>query len=293
MLKTEIKTPAKINLTLEILRKREDGFHEIQSIMQAVDLYDTLNISVEDFKKGLNEINLCGNNNLIPYDNSNLVYKATEAFLNTAKIKNKKISIYIDKKIPVAAGLAGGSSNAAGTLKGLNFLFDNLLTDDELHKIASALGSDVNFCLVGGTQLASSRGEVLAPVTTPDLKIALIKPKNTFISAKEAYEKYSKLNNKTLIKNTSKLIEKLESQECSASQVASLINNDLETAIIENYPEIKNIKALLKKEGALNAMMSGSGPTVFAIYEKDIDLDNFAKTCDIFKTKTIQAISIG
>ena len=262
----KIKTPAKINLVLEILGLRADGFHEIRSIMQAVSLFDYLTITVKD---GIERINLSGNSSLIPYDENNIVFQAVKLFLEQTGITKQSIDVYIEKNIPVAAGLAGGSSDAAGTLRGLNEIYGKSLSWEELHSIAAKLGSDVNFCLEGGTCLATSRGEVLEPIPTPDLKIVLIKPKNLFISAKEAYQRFDQLNEKS----------KSNNQE---------FYNDLEKAIIPAYPEIEKMKKLLLGLGCKNALMSGSGPTVFGIYEDDVDISAINSEYDIFKVNSIQ-----
>jgi len=153
----KVKTPAKINLTLEVLDKRPDGFHNIQSIMQMINLYDYLTINIEESNS--TEIKLSGTSKEIPYDKTNLVYKATKLFLDNTNINNKSINIHIEKNIPIAAGLAGGSSNAAGTLYGLNQLFNNILNTNELHELCMLLGSDLNVCLEGGCLLATGRGE--------------------------------------------------------------------------------------------------------------------------------------
>lgn len=265
MKEIKIKTPAKINLVLEILGKRPDGFHELRSIMQAVSLYDYLTITVES---GKTEIKLSGTSQLIPYDENNIVYKATELFLRQAGIKNQNIHIYIEKNIPVAAGLAGGSSDAAGTLRGLNELFDYPLSREDLHSIAAQLGSDVNFCLEGGTCLATGRGEKIEHIPTPSLKIILVKPKNLFISAKEAYQRYAQLENKP-VRNGAEYF------------------NALEAAIIPAYPEIEQMKKLLLERGCKHALMSGSGPTVFGIFEGGIDLSGLPMEYEMFRLNTI------
>jgi len=292
-MKIQVKTPAKINLILEILSKREDGFHEIQSIMQAISLYDCLNIEAEEIDshvalrmtKDRNIIELSGNSSLIPYDETNLVYKAAELFLQKTRLSGKKINIHIEKNIPVAAGLAGGSSNAAGTLWGLNQLFDNILKTSELHELASQMGSDINFCLEGGTNIATSRGEILSKSSTPDLNIAIIKPKNLFVSAKEAYTKYAALSKKPEIKG----LEEMKSVifENNPDKIAKLLRNHLEKAILSDYSEIQEIKNYLIQKGCKNALMSGSGPSVFGIYEGEIDLSDAKPEWECFKVKTI------
>ena len=179
----KIQCPAKINLNLKVINKREDGFHNIESVMQAISLFDYLTITVDesvDFG-----IILQGNSNEIPYNEKNLVYKAAKLFCETCKITDKKIVVYLDKNIPVSAGLAGGSTDAAGTFYGLNKLFGNILTVSELHNLCANLGSDLNFCLAGGCMLTRGRGEILEPCEFKNTKLNLIKP-NDF--AKNCFE---------------------------------------------------------------------------------------------------------
>jgi len=286
MKKIRVKTPSKINLVLEILGKRADGFHEIRSIMQAVSLFDYLNITAQTDDK--QKIQLSGNSSLIPYGQENIVFKAAEKFLNKAGIENQSINIYIEKNIPVAAGLAGGSSDAAGTLWGLNTLYDNSLSNKELHAIAATLGSDVNFCLQGGTCATTSRGEVLEPLSTPDLQIVLARPKNLYISAKEAYHRYSQLTAKPETKNFSGMKNAINSNR--PEEIASLLNNDLEKAILPIYPKIEKLKNILLKSGCYNTLMSGSGPTVFGIYSEKIDLKKLPEEYEVF---TVNSVNYG
>ena len=289
-MRIKIQCPAKINLILKVLNKREDSFHEIFSIMQAVSLWDYLTISVENYENNANNIiELSGNSGLIPYDKDNLVYKAAELFLNRTNITGKKININIEKNIPVAAGLAGGSSDAAGTLAGLNKLFNDILDNSELHEPASQLGSDINFCLEGGTQLASSRGEVLSKISTPDLNIAVIKPKNLFISAREAYEKWDNLFISEKISDLEITEIKKEFNEINSEKTAKILFNSLEDAVIADYPEIQEIKNYLIKKGCKNAIMSGSGPSVFGIYEDKIDFSDAKSDWECFIVKTVNS----
>ena len=153
----KVKTPAKINLTLEITGKRDDGFHNIQSIMQMINLYDYLTFDIEKSDKF--EINLSGTNPNIPYNEKNIVYKAIMLFVEKAKLPPHKFSVYLEKNIPSEAGLAGGSTNAAGTFVVLNKFFNDPLTKTELHELCAKLGSDLNVCLEGGCTLATGRGE--------------------------------------------------------------------------------------------------------------------------------------
>lgn len=252
----KVRCPAKINLTLEILDKREDGFHNIQSVMQTIDLFDILTIKIKQSEKP--EIKLSGTSNGIPYDDSNLVYKAVELFFN--KINSKyTVLVHIEKNIPIAAGLAGGSTDAAGALWGLNKLFNNVLSKKELHDICAKLGSDLNFCLEGGCQLATSRGEILTKLPFQEFNLSLIKPKNLGISAKEAYTKFSELKNKPNLNMTEKMVKALEKDK----SIKEFLHNDLEIALIRDYKELKQIKTAFN-----TSLMSGSGSTFFVLEDR-------------------------
>ena len=232
----KIKAPAKINLTLEVLNKREDGFHNIQSIMHTISLYDILTFEVETSSQ--NKISLSGNNTEIPYDERNLVYKACVEFLKEANINNANIKCYIEKNIPIAAGLAGGSSDAAATLRALNIIFDNILSEEKLNQICAKLGSDLNFVLKGGCALCTSRGEITEPLPNAKSYVSLVKPKNLGISAKEAYQKCTQRGYKQGLDNTHKLKKLIEENKFDTS----LITNDLEQALVEDYELFKFIK---------------------------------------------------
>ena len=251
----KVKTPAKINLTLEVAGRLENGFHEIKSIMSAINLYDYLTFEIESSKNSNNEIFLSGNNPNIPYNEKNLVYKAIELFCEAAKITNKKFKVYIEKYIPVEAGLAGGSTNAAGTFFALNKFFDEPLNENEINELCAKLGSDLNFCLKGGCCLCEGRGEKITPLKPLDLPICLIKPKTFGISAKEAYSKFAQMRDKPKPVNTKKL-QRLIQQGLFDEK---LLINHLEMAVIEDYPVLKKIKS------KTNSMMSGSGPTMFCL----------------------------
>ena len=253
-----VKCPAKINLTLEIVNRREDGFHNIKSIMQTIDLYDTLDIKICE---GENKIFLDGNSHEIPYNETNLVYKAAVLFYKKTGITDFATKIYIDKKIPVAAGLAGGSTDAAGTIFGLNKLFNEPLSYTELHELCQTLGSDLNVCLEGGTILATSRGEVIRKLKPVKSKLTLIKPAHLGISAKEAYTKYAQKSLKPHYDMTEKMLKAIDEQK----DISQFLYNDLEYAIFEDYKELQTIKSKLPK-----AIMSGSGSTYFIIGEQNV-----------------------
>ncbi len=250
-----IKCPAKINLNLKIIGRRPDGFHNIESVMQTINLYDYLTIKTEVANETI--ITLNGNNDEIPYDKSNLVYKAAELFCKTIS-KNVNINIFIDKHIPVSAGLAGGSTDAAGTLYGLNELFNKPLTEKQLHELCSQLGSDLNVCLKGGRIFAKGRGEILESQPFKEFNLSIIKPKNLGISAKEAYTKFT-LKDKT-----------------DANR--KIYVNDLEWAVISDYPQLQYIKNKYPQ-----AIMTGSGSAYYLIdnnfdFEKDYIVINELKS---------------
>ncbi|NLF82470.1 MAG: 4-(cytidine 5'-diphospho)-2-C-methyl-D-erythritol kinase [Candidatus Gastranaerophilales bacterium] len=285
MKQIKVKTPAKINLVLEIVGKREDGFHEIQSIMQAISIFDILTINVEDDSS--ENITISGDNPHIPYNQDNIAFKAAKLFLDKTGIANQKINIHIEKHIPVAGGMAGGSSNAAGVLWGLNRLYGSPLTEAELHSLAAKLGSDVNFCLVGGNCSATSRGEIIQPLSTPELAFMAIKPAKLFISAKEAYERYAALPAKPAAKNFEKMKEKLLQTKIT-DEIANLLNNHLEDAILPAYPAITRAKQFLHDCGCKSVLMSGSGPSVFGICMPDTTFSSSPDGFELFKAVSIR-----
>lgn len=235
-----VKCPAKINLSLKVVAKRPDGFHDIESVMQAINLYDYLTVSVEPSESF--EIKLSGTSEKIPYNEKNLVWKAAILFFEKAGMENFfKVSAFIEKNIPVEAGLAGGSTDGAGMLYALNELFENPLTRAQLHELCAKLGSDLNFCLEGGRKMTTGRGEKLQPISFEEISVSLIKPNTFGISAKEAYTKFS------------------AQKEFSQAGRENFVN-DLEWAVIADYPDLQKIKKHYP-----NAVMSGSGPTYYAI----------------------------
>ncbi len=262
----KVKTYAKINLTLEVLNKRSnDGFHNIQSIMQNINLFDILTFKISKSKLN-NEIILSGNVSSIPYDNSNLVYKAIDLFLKKACIQNNKFEVYIEKNIPVEAGLAGGSSNAAATLAVLNNYFCNILNQNELDELCCILGSDLNFCLKGGTCLCTSRGEVVQKLNDiKELHVSLIKPRYIGIKAFYAYKKYSEQKIKIKNDNTIKLAKIIQSNQFDKN----FLYNDLETQLVNEFDEFMYIKKIKP-----SAIMTGSG-SVFYIVNDTFDYYDF------------------
>ena len=259
-----LKSRAKINLSIDVLGKRQDGYHLVEMIMQTIDLYDLIEINEKDN----DQITIKSTSDEIPLDCNNLVYKAANLMKKTFNI-NKGVEIHIKKNIPVAAGMAGGSSNAAAVLVGLNKLWNLNLSNQQLEKIGLKLGADVPFCINGGAVLASGIGEELTPIKglTKDVCILVCKP-DLFVSTKEVYEC---IDSKDIDKrpNNKFLIECLKNEE--TRQLAENMFNVLEGVTMDKHPVIQQIKDIMTNNRALGAMMSGSGPTVFGLYENRED----------------------
>lgn len=261
-----IESYGKINLALDILYKREDGYHEISSIMQSISLKDKLIFTeIED------GIIVESNNPEVPIDSTNLVYRAWETLRNLTGIK-RGIHIKIEKNIPIAAGLAGGSSNGAATLKALNQMWNLNLSDIELMKIGEKLGADVPFCIVGGTALAQGIGEKLEKIKSFSKRDILICNPGIKVSTEYAYSKVNPNGERLDIDGLLKCIE-LGDTICVGKKMA----NKMEEPIIKEYPIIQYIKDIMLKNGALGSIMSGSGPTVFGLFSKKEDIINAEK----------------
>ena len=259
-----LKSRAKINLSIDVLGKRQDGYHLVEMIMQTIDLYDLIEINEKDN----DQITIKSTSDEIPLDCNNLVYKAANLIKKTFNI-NKGVEIHIKKNIPVAAGMAGGSSNAAAALVGLNKLWNLNLSNQQLEKIGLKLGADVPFCINGGAVLASGIGEELTPIKglTKDVCILVCKP-DLFVSTKEVYEC---IDSKDIDKrpNNKFLIECLKNED--TRQLAENMFNVLEGVTMDKHPVIQQIKDIMTNNRALGAMMSGSGPTVFGLSENRED----------------------
>ena len=262
------KSFAKINLSLDVLGVMENGYHEVQMVMQTVSLFDLVTVSV--IKEG---IELSTNLPYLPIDRNNIAYKAAEAFFSYTKIK-AGVKIDISKRIPVGAGLAGGSSNASAVLKAMNKLFNTGLSLKELCAIGVKLGADVPYCILGGTRLAEGIGEKLSPLPKlPKCSIVLVKP-GFSISTKSVYEKIDSCSDYAH-PQTQKLIDGLH--EANLEKVADSMGNVLEEVCINEYPILQQAKDDLLSLGAVNAQMSGSGPTVFGIFKNYEDAKNAKK----------------
>lgn len=258
----------KLNLSLDIVGKCEDGYHLVCMVMQTVDLYDELTIQKTD-KPG---IQLTTDRPDLPTNEDNLIYKATKLLFDEFQIKGG-VSIHLKKQIPIAAGMAGGSADCAATLLGINTLFDLKLTEQDLQKRAVTMGADIPYCIMGGTALSEGIGEVLTPISpVPDCHVLLVKP-NIDISTKWVYQTL-RWNTLTSHPDTKKMLSALEAQ--SLSEVSATMENVLETVTIPAYPVIASIKEKLLSLGAINAMMSGSGPTVFGIFQDAAQMEKAA-----------------
>lgn len=255
-----IKAMAKVNLGLDVLRRRENGYHDVKMVMQTVDLYDTLTLSKID--KG---IVITTNTGELPLDEDNLIFKAAKLLLEYTD-KKAGVSICLDKQIPIAAGMAGGSTDAAATLLGLNELYNLDLTKEALAEIGVKIGADVPYCIYGGTYLSEGIGEVLTKLPdAPDCYVVIAKPE-IGVSTKYVYEN---LHIETVEKHPDidGMIDAIK--KGSLDGVAKKMENVLETVTIKRYPEIETMKKCLLKNGAESALMSGSGPTVFGIFKDE------------------------
>ena len=260
---------AKINLGLDILRKREDGYHEVRMIMQTIQMYDVLEMK----KKKESGISLSVNYPFIPNDERNLVYKAAKLLMDEFQVE-QGVSIRLDKFIPVAAGMAGGSSDAAAALVGINRLFKLGLSEQELMERAVNIGADVPYCVMRGTALAEGIGEKLTRIRqVPECYVLVGKPAIN-VSTKVAYESL-KLNEIQEHPDIDGMIRDIENGDLYS--MISKMGNVFETGIIGKYPVIQEIKDLMEGNGALKAMMSGSGPTVFGIFDNKEKMEKAAE----------------
>lgn len=250
---------AKINLGLDILRKREDGYHEVRMIMQTIQMYDVLEMKKVK-KLG---ISLSVNYPYIPSDERNLVYKAAKLLMDEFQVK-EGVDIRLEKFIPVAAGMAGGSSDAAAAMVGINHLFKLGLSEKDLMDRAVNIGADVPYCIMRGTALAEGIGEKLTRIAqVPDCYVLIGKP-GIGVSTKTAYESLQ-LDKIQSHPDIDGMIRDIENGNLLA--MTDKMGNVFESGIIGKYPVIGEIKDLMEANGALKAMMSGSGPTVFGIFD--------------------------
>ncbi len=255
----EYKSSAKVNIGLHIISKRPDGYHNIETIFYPINLYDHLTFIIS------NSFSIETNNLTVPIDETNLIFKA-KRILEEYTCRNFSIKVKLEKNIPIFSGLGGGSSNAATTLKALNELYDLRLSKEELLMLASKIGSDVSFFVLGEPSFAQGRGEILTPIKNLkfDFQTLIVFP-NIKISTHWAYSKFKQSTKKielSMIKTSEDFLKNKE-----------LITNDFETIVFEYYPEIEKIKESLLNSGAIFASMTGSGSAVFGFFEKDFDMN--------------------
>lgn len=259
-MKLHVKAPAKINLTLDVLHKRPDGYHELEMVMTTVDLADRLELKLLEEDR----IIVHSQSRYVPSGERNLAYKAAKVLKDRFNVK-KGVEISIEKNIPVAAGLAGGSSDAAAVLRGLNKLWNLQRSTEELAEIGAEIGSDVPFCVYGGTALAKGRGERITPLPSPpNCWVILAKPP-IGVSTAEVYEK---LSLETIAHpDTQGMVRAIKNNDYAS--MCENVGNVLESVTLKHYPEVAQIKEDMKRFGADAVLMSGSGPTVYAFVRHD------------------------
>lgn len=278
-----IKAYAKINLSLDVIGKREDGYHFLRMVMQTIELYDILNI--EFIEKG---IQIKCDKPYIPCDKRNLVYKAVELFVNKYSVK-KGVRVSIIKNIPVAAGLAGGSSDAAAVLKAMKDIYAPKLQYEDLIQLGTQIGADVPYCIIGGTALCEGIGEKVTPISSFKNNILVLVKPSFGVSTAEVYKGLD-INKIKIHPNTKALISAVNSG--SLFKVSKNMRNVLENVTLKRYPLLRKIKDELIKFGALGALMSGSGPSIFGIFDDmlkaQICYDNMkSKYKEVFITRTV------
>ncbi len=274
---------AKINLTLDVLNRRQDGYHDIKMIMQTVSLFDLILVD----RTSDSGISVATNLRYLPNNDKNIAYKAAEAFLQkTGADGGAKIMIH--KNIPVAAGLAGGSGNCAAVLTSMNMLHGNILTDAELYAIGASLGADVPYCFNGGTQIAEGIGEILTPLDAmPDAYILLVKPQINVATAAI----YEQIDSAPISMRPDTEAMQRALSEHDINGISQNLCNVMEAVTEKMYPIVGGIKQKMMMNGALGAVMSGSGPTVFGIFDDfrtaKTSADSFSMQFkDVFLTRT-------
>lgn len=269
----KVKAFAKINLCLDVLRRKENGYHEVEMVMTNVDIFDVLEIKELEEKKIL----LKSYNTDLAMDETNLIYKAI-TLLQKETGKTFGVEVLLEKNIPMEAGMAGGSADAAATLKAVNELFTLGVSDERLLELGASLGADIPFCIMGGTVLASGIGEKLRRLSPlPKMKLLIVKPK-AGLSTKKVYESLDidGLNKAGFIhKDVGEMVSVIESDEADKTKIekiAGRLDNILEVPSIRLLPLIADIKQKMLDNNCLGALMSGSGTAIFGIYENDEDM---------------------
>lgn len=265
------KAYAKINLGLDVIRKREDGYHELRMIMQTVDLYDIL-----VFQKKEKGITVITDKPELPGDENNLIYKAVKLLVDTCRIK-EGVSVELKKNIPMEAGLAGGSSDAAAVFRGMNELFSLGLTRKRMCELGVKLGADIPYCIMGGTVLAEGIGEILTELPDmPDCFLLLDKPKEGMSSGYVYRNLHA--GHLTFHPDIDGMMEAIRKEQLTG--ITDRLGNVLETVTVRECPVIDKIKQCMVEQGALGSLMSGSGSTVFGVFES---AEKAEKACQVLK----------
>lgn len=254
------KAYAKINIGLDVLRRRADGYHEVKMIMQTVDICDELVLE----KREQPGIELRTDNSELPLDGDNLICKAAKLLFREKDIR-EGVEITLTKRIPIAAGMAGGSADAAAALRGLNELFGMGYSIPELQALGVKLGADIPYCIVGGTMLSEGIGEILTPLPAPPKAHLVIAKPDINVSTAFVYGNLQ-ADRLTRHPDIDGMTDALRRQDLDG--ITARLGNVLETVTVREYPVIERIKELLREQGAENALMSGSGPTVFGIFKE-------------------------
>lgn len=262
------KAYAKINLGLDVLRRRPDGYHEVKMIMQTVDICDDLTFE----KRGEPGIGFRIEGSELPADENNLVYRAAALLMEKRQIR-EGVSITLQKKIPIAAGMAGGSADAAATLRGVNALFGMGYSAEELKEIGVTLGADIPYCIQGGTMLSEGIGEILTPLSEPPACHLVIAKPDIDVSTAFVYG-YLQADKLTFHPDIDGMAAALAAGELKG--ITDRMGNVLETVTVKEYPVIDKLKRMMCELGAENALMSGSGPTVFGIYREKEEAEKAA-----------------
>ncbi len=256
---TWINAPAKINIGLDVLRRREDGYHEVRMIMQSIRLFDRLTLTRTDMPG----IHLTTNLSFLPVNKDNLVYRSASLLMEEFGIEDG-LSIHLEKRIPVAAGMAGGSTDAASCMLAMNELYGLGLNKRQLMKRGVRLGADIPYCVLKGTALSEGIGEKLSTIPRmPDCYILIAKP-GIHVSTRSVYSALE-LNDTTPHPDIDRMIQAMKQRDLK--DLCRHMGNMLETVTIPAHPEIEEIKRCMMANGALGSLMSGSGPTVFGIFD--------------------------
>ncbi|MCR5507144.1 MAG: 4-(cytidine 5'-diphospho)-2-C-methyl-D-erythritol kinase [Lachnospiraceae bacterium] len=267
---TDIKAMAKINLALDVTGRRDNGYHDVRMIMQSIGLYDELTIAESVNDDG---IRIETDRTDLPVNEDNLIYRAAALIKDECGI-NTGVRISLKKNIPIAAGMAGGSTDAAAVLKGMNELFSLGLTFDRLCELGVRIGADVPYCIMGGTALSEGIGEILTALPPmPGCSILIAKPA-IGVSTGYVYGAFDKLKEKQH-PDVDGMIRAIEDKDLKG--IAGLLGNSLEGVTVKEYPVIREIKNKMNGLGALGSLMSGSGPTVFGLFDKKDTADSAAE----------------